>query len=119
MLYKHINIYLLKAGEIMNSLIESLTGMNKMSDQVIATDLLISAKTAIRNYAVAITETASPDIKAALRQQLGDAIATHETITNYMVKKGYYHPYDPQEQFTVDMQVTETALNLTNNTSLF
>jgi similar to spore coat protein len=103
----------------MNSLIESLTGMNKMSDQVIATDFLLAAKTGIRNYSVAITETASPEIKAALRQQLGDAIATHETITNYMIKKGYYHPYDPQEQFTVDMQVTETALNLANKATLF
>lgn len=41
----------------MNALIESLTGMNKMSDQVIATDFLIAAKSGVRNYAIALTET--------------------------------------------------------------
>lgn len=39
-------------------------------------------------------------------------IATHETISNYMMKKGYYNAYNLQEQYKVDMQITETALNL-------
>lgn len=43
----------------MNGLIETLTGMDKMTDQVIATDFLISAKSGVQNYAVAITETTS------------------------------------------------------------
>lgn len=39
-------------------------------------------------------------------------IATYETISNYMMKKGYYNAYNLQEQYKVDMQITETALNL-------
>jgi similar to spore coat protein len=97
----------------MNAIIESLTGMNKLSDQVIATDFLISAKSAVRNYSIALTETTSQEVRTALRKQLGDAIATHETILNYMMKKGYYNAYDLQEQYKVDMQTTETALKLT------
>lgn len=97
----------------MNALIESLTGMNKMSDQVIATDFLISAKSGVRNYSIALTETTSPEVRATLRRQLNDAIVTHGTISNYMMKKGYYHAYDLQEQFKVDMKITDTALNLT------
>lgn len=97
----------------MNAIIESLTGMNKMSDQVIATDFLISAKNGIINYAAAITETKSPELKAALRKQLDAAILTHEIITEYMMKKGYYHPYDLQEQSKVDLKTTDTALSLT------
>lgn len=96
----------------MNAIIESLTGMNKMSDQVIATDFLISAKSGVRNYSIALTEITSPEVRAILRKQLNDAIYTHETITNYMMKKGYYHAYDLQEQLRVDMKTTETALNL-------
>jgi similar to spore coat protein len=103
----------LKEVEIMNALIEMLTGMDKMSDQVIATDFLITAKTAIRNYSIAITEVASPEIKAALRRQLEDAIETHGVILDYMIRHGYYHVHDPQEQFKVDMKATETALSLT------
>lgn len=96
----------------MNSLIESLTGMDKMSDQVIATDFLISAKTAVRNYSVAITENISSEVRTVLREQLRDAIVTHDAITNYMVKRGYYYAYNLEEQYKVDMKVTNTALNL-------
>jgi len=99
----------------MNAIIESLTGMDKMSDQVIATDFLISVKNGIVNYATAITETKSLEVKAVLRKQLDAAILTHETITNYMIKKGYYHPYDLQEQFKVDLKTTDTTLNLTKD----
>lgn len=97
----------------MNGLIESLTGMSKMTDQVIATDFLISAKSGVQNYAVAITETTSPEVRVILKKQLQDAIATHEKILNYMMKKGYYNAYDMQEQYKVDMKTTDTALNLT------
>lgn len=96
----------------MNGLIEGLTGMNKMTDQVIATDFLISAKSAVQNYAVAITEATSPEVKIILKKQLKDAIVTHKKILDYMIKQGYYNPYNMQEQYKVDMKTTDTALNL-------
>ncbi|NRD76262.1 spore coat protein [Bacillus sp. BRMEA1] len=96
----------------MNSLIQNLMGMGGMTDQVIATDFLISAKAGVRNYAAAITETTTLELKAALREQLNDAIATHEKITNYMMAKGYYHPHNLSEQLQLDLSVSETALNL-------
>ncbi|MFS0635398.1 spore coat protein [Mesobacillus foraminis] len=96
----------------MNQLIQKLTGMGGMTDQVIATDFLISAKSGVRNYAVAITEAGTPELRAALREQLREAIATHEKITNYMVAKGYYHPHDLTKQLQVDLTVSDTALKL-------
>ena len=96
----------------MNQLIQSLMGMGGMTDQVIATDFLISAKAGVRNYAVAITETGTPELKAALREQLNTAIATHEKITNYMISRGFYHPHDLSEQLQVDLTVSDTALKL-------
>ncbi|MEH7120157.1 spore coat protein [Neobacillus vireti] len=96
----------------MNQLIQNLIGMSGMTDQVIATDFLISAKAGVRNYAVAITETGTPELKAALRAQLNDAIATHERITNYMMAKGFYHPHNLKEQLEVDLTVSDTALGL-------
>lgn len=97
----------------MNALIESLTGMNKMSDQVIATDFLIAAKSGVRNYAIALTETTNLEVRNVLKKQLKDAIATHEKISTYMMEKGYYHAYDLRKQFKVDMLEAETALKLT------
>lgn len=96
----------------MNAVIEALTGMNKMSDQVIATDFLISAKSGVRNYAIALTETTSPEVREVIKRQLKAAIKTHETISDYMMKNGFYHAYNLQEQFKVDMKTTDTALKL-------
>jgi similar to spore coat protein len=96
----------------MNNLIQNLMGMGGLTDQVIAMDFLISAKAAVRNYTVAITETATPELKAALRSQLNDAIATHEKITNYMIAKGFYHPHNLSEQLELDLSVGDTAINL-------
>ena len=96
----------------MNQLIQNLMGMGGMTDQVIATDFLISAKAGIRNYAVAITETGTPELKTSLREQLNTAIATHEKITNYMIARGFYHPHDLTEQLQVDLTITDTALKL-------
>ncbi|MVX64321.1 spore coat protein [Clostridium chromiireducens] len=99
----------------MEGLLESLVSIKEMSDQVIATDFLISAKSGVQNYAVAITETTSPEVRIILRGQLKDAIATHEKIFNYMMKKGYYNAYDMVEQYKADMKTTDTTLNLTRN----
>lgn len=96
----------------MNAIIEALTGMNKMTDQVIATDFLVAAKSAVRNYSIALTETTSKEVREVLKKHLNDAIVTHEAITNYMMKHGYYHPYNLEEQYKVDMKTTDTALGL-------
>lgn len=72
----------------------------------------ISAKAGVRNYAVAITETGTPELKAALREQLNTAIATHEKITNYMISRGFYHPHNLSEQLQFDLTVSDTALKL-------
>ncbi|WP_446786514.1 spore coat protein [Macellibacteroides fermentans] len=99
----------------MNTLIKNVIGMGNMSDQVIATDFLIYAKCGVQNYAVAITEITSPHVRTVLRGQLNDAIASHESISNFMMKKGYYNAYDMKEQYQIDMNTTDTALNLPGN----
>lgn len=53
----------------MNQFIQGLMGMGGMTDQVIATDFLISVKSGVRNYAAAITEAATPELREAHREQ--------------------------------------------------
>lgn len=96
----------------MNQFIQNMVGMGGITDQIIATDLLISAKAGVHNYAVAITEAATPELRAALQEQLFAAIDTHEAVSNYMVAKGFYHPHNLGEQLNVDLTATDTALNL-------
>lgn len=96
----------------MNDMMKKIMGMGAMTDKVIATDFLISTKTSIRNLAFAITETTTSELRAGLREELRNAVKTHEKITNYMIEKGVYHPHSLSEQLEVDLQITETALNL-------
>lgn len=98
----------------MNSIIEKITGMDKMSDQVIATDFFISSKSLVLAYSIAITETISPKVKTELRKQLNNAIATQEAILNYMINKDYYKAYDLKKQLNKDINITKDTLSLTS-----
>ncbi|MFS0725180.1 spore coat protein [Paenibacillus sp. 1P07SE] len=96
----------------MNIILEHLTRMNVLTDQVIVMDYLTAAKSAVRNYAVAVTEAGTPEIKETLIRQLNESIDMHEQITNYLMVKGLYHPWDQQEQLQLDLQNIQTALSL-------
>ena len=96
----------------MANILQNMAGMGDMTEQVIATDFLIAAKSGVKNYALALTEAASPEVRDVLRRQLNDAISTHERISNYVISKGYYHAYNPQEQIRIDMKAADTVLGL-------
>ena len=83
-----------------------------IDDMAIATDLLLTSKAAVRNLAVAITETATPSVKKLLRRELDNAIDTHDKIAQYMIKNEMYHAYDLQEQMNHDMEKADIALKL-------
>ncbi|WCK56510.1 spore coat protein [Aneurinibacillus sp. Ricciae_BoGa-3] len=104
----------------MNSFIQNLMGMEGMTDQVIAADFLITAKSGVRNYAIAITEAATPEVRETLRRQFEDAILTHERITAYMMENGLYHAYNINEQIQLDVKNADNVQNLSaNGNSIF
>ncbi|USG67466.1 spore coat protein [Brevibacillus ruminantium] len=96
----------------MNIFLEKLIGFDVMTDQVIAMDLLIAAKSGVRNYAMAVTEAGSPEIKATLTRHLEEAIDMHERISAFMIERGWYHPWNEKEQFQLDLQNIRTALEV-------
>ncbi|MBY0083983.1 spore coat protein [Brevibacillus sp. M2.1A] len=96
----------------MTGILQSLAGMGGLTDQVIAMDFLISTKSGVRNYAMALTETGTPEIKEILTKQLEEAIDLHEKISLYMIERGWYHPWNITEQIQLDQQNIQTALNL-------
>ncbi|MGG4554547.1 spore coat protein [Paenibacillus humicus] len=96
----------------MHPILEYITGMNKLTDEVIAMDLLINAKSGVRNYAMAVTECITPEIKTMLAKQLEEAIDTHEMILTYMMERNLYHPYNVNEQIQLDLQNIQTAMNI-------
>ncbi|SDH41600.1 similar to spore coat protein [Planococcus glaciei] len=83
-----------------------------LDDLAIATDFLVTAKAAVRNLAVAITETATPQVKKLLRRELDIAIDTHDKIAQYMIKNEMYHAYDVNEQVQHDLKKADITLEL-------
>jgi spore coat protein CotF len=76
--------------------------MPEMADMTFAMDFLIRAKEGVRNMAVALTETASPDARALLKNQLHQGLALHQEISELMIRKKWFHPYELSEQYQLD-----------------
>jgi len=83
-----------------------------INDQTIATDLLLSSKSGVRSLAVAITETATPEVKKVLKKELETAIDLHDKIAQYMIDNEMYHAYDLKEQVSHDLKNAEEALEI-------
>jgi len=92
--------------------IRNAEGMPKLVDCSMATAFLLNAKNAVRNCAFALTEAASPEVKAELRNQLEQAINMHEEITNLMIKKGWFHPVDLEKQFQMDLETSQAVAQI-------
>lgn len=91
---------------------EKLKTAGKARDEMIATELLVSAKATVRTYAVALTETASPEVRNVLKKQLDEAIDNHAKIANYMMKNGMYYAHDIKKQLEHDKEKIEKSLEL-------
>lgn len=76
--------------------------MPEMADMTFATDFLMRAKEGVRNTAIALTETVTPDVRVLLRSQLKQGIALHQEITELMIRKKWFHPYELNEQYKLD-----------------
>lgn len=93
-------------------MLQTMMGMGGMTEQIIATDFLLAAKAGVRNYAVAVSEAATPLVRDILRRHLYAALENHEKITAYMMNNGYYHVHDPKEQLALDLESARTVLQL-------
>jgi similar to spore coat protein len=87
-------------------------GMPDLADSMIAMEFLLTAKTGVRNYSIALTEIASPEIRLTVRNQLEDAIALHEKISTLMMKNGWLIPYNLSEQYKLDQRTAHTTLKI-------
>ncbi|MFJ7727853.1 spore coat protein [Neobacillus sp. NPDC097160] len=82
----------------------------ELADTTFAMDLLLRAKEGVRNIAVALTEAASPDVRTLLRNQLMQGIAMHQEITELMINKKWFHPYELGEQYKLDQLSANNTL---------
>jgi spore coat protein CotF len=88
--------------------------MPELADTTFALDFLVRAKEAVRNTAVALSETITPELRTVLRKQLFQSIAMHQEITELMVKKKWFHPHDLSEQYKLDQLSAKNTLMIAN-----
>ncbi|MFA7744148.1 spore coat protein [Salinicoccus roseus] len=92
---------------------EMLEQAGEKRDELIATEMLVSAKAAVRTYAVALTEAASPEVRDVLKRQLTQAINQHARIADYMIENGMYHAHNVKDQLKNDKRKVKTVKKLT------
>jgi similar to spore coat protein len=90
--------------------VENAEGMPELADASLALEFLLSIKTGVRNAANALAETATPELREAFRSQLEAGLALHEEVSNFMMKKGWLHPYNLQDQYQMDLKSIKGAL---------
>ncbi len=70
-----------------NDYLDPINALNmpEKTDMTFAMDFLIRAKEGVRNTAIALTETITPEARAVLRTQLHQGIALHQEIAELML----------------------------------
>ena len=109
-----------KVSHLNHDYLDPINALNvpEMADMTFAMDFLMRAKEGVRNTAIALTESASPDLRALLRKQLMQGIAMHQEITELMIKKKWFHPYELREQYKLD-QLSANNTIMIGNMKLF
>ncbi len=86
--------------------------LNQLTDQVMAFDLLISAKTGVGMLSRALTEAATPDVRIMLKRHLEQAADYAEQVGAYIADRGWVKPGDLKDQLTVDAIKAQETLEL-------
>lgn len=98
----------------MNDYLDPLNsvGMPEKIDSAIALDFLITVKETIRNYSIALTESASPEVRTTIRNQMEAAIDFQTEVMDLMLEKKWFHPYDVSEQQVLDLKAAQNAIDI-------
>lgn len=92
--------------------IEDFTNMIDFANSSAALEFLLTVKSGIRNMAISLTECATPEVRAVVRKLLFQALDMHEQLSELMIQKGWLHPYNPSEQFELDMTSAQRTANI-------
>jgi len=94
------------------NLVPSERNESRNEDSYYAGNILGMSKNAVKNYATAITETATPELRNVLTKHLNAAINWHAKVFNYMFKKGLYPAYDLKSLLQNDVNNATNALKM-------
>ncbi|MFE4811654.1 spore coat protein [Peribacillus simplex] len=86
--------------------------MPEMADSSFALDFLLSIKSEIHTYGIALSETANPALRKALYQQMEQSIDLHGELSDLMIRKGWLYPNDVAKQVELDLKSADMAVSI-------
>ncbi|AFH64013.1 spore coat protein [Paenibacillus caseinilyticus] len=86
--------------------------MHLMNDRFYALELLLTAKTAIRDTSIAISETSTPFVREALLQAFEQNVMAHAMAFHYTLSRGITPSYTPERVIQNDFENARYALQL-------
>ena len=86
--------------------------LNRLTDHVMAFDLLGSAKAGVFMYAQALTEASTPDVRIMLNKQLDQAVSFAGQIMSYIADRGWSVPGDLKVQLSADAKKAQETLDM-------
>jgi spore coat protein F len=81
-------------------------------DRFYAIDLVLTAKIALKNTAIALSETSTPYIREALLKQFHQNVMAHASAFQYTLSHGLTPTYRPEKLVQVDFQNALMALKM-------
>lgn len=83
----------------MPSLLDNIIGNNVgIKDEVIATNMLASSKSAAGAYLSATLTSTTPELRAIYSSNLTQIIGGDSALTELVVNRGWAKPYDPASE---------------------
>jgi spore coat protein F len=82
------------------------------NDPIYALDLVLMAKIAVKDTAIAISETSTPYIREALLKQFHQNVAAHATAFQYTLSQGITPTYVPEHLVQMDFRNAIVALKM-------
>jgi similar to spore coat protein len=82
-----------------------------LKDKDIASDMLKDSKFSVTSLAMMVTEIANPEVRMVLAKQLTSAVSMHQRLSDLLVHKEWYQPYNtPQQQLTQDIHISQSTI---------
>lgn len=93
---------------IISNIVQNTTDIN---DEIIAGNMLASAKGAADAYLTATMTSTTPELRALYSSSLNQVVGGHSTLTELAVNKGWSKPYDaPSQQLSDMIDKAETTI---------
>ncbi|WP_018924587.1 spore coat protein [Salsuginibacillus kocurii] len=95
---------------------ENAVNMPEQTDITLGVEFLIRTKESVRNTAIALTECTSRDARILLRKQLQQSLMLHDKVTQLLIEKKWFHPYDLPEQYKLDQKAADQTKDIAQMT---